>query len=79
MQETYNLRQLYNVSSLGAFLSVDDIEGNLLPFVKGLEALSLNCAEMYEDILTLVSGDKPVAFAFVEPLYSSLCHETIAS
>ena len=75
MQETYNLRQLHNVSGLRAFLSVDDVEGYLLAFVEGLEALALNCAEMYEDVLTFVGGDEPVPFGLVEPLYSSLCHK----
>lgn len=78
VQETFSLL-LYDVGSLGAFLAVYDVERYLLTLVKSLEALALNCAEVNEYVLSVVYGDEAVAFALVEPFYSSLCHEKKAS
>ena len=65
---------LYDVGSLGAFLAVYDVERYLLTLIESLEALALNCAEVNKNVFTLVSGNKSVPFAFVEPLYGTLCH-----
>ena len=66
---------LYDVGSLGAFLAVYDVERYLLSLVESLEALTLNCAEVDENDLSVVYGDEAVSFCLVEPFDSSLCHE----
>ena len=64
--------QLLDVRRLGAFAALGDLEGNLLAFVKSLEALALDRAEVHKDIVTLVGGDESVTLCCVKPFDSSL-------
>ena len=64
--------QFDNVGSLRAFLAVDYVKRNLLTFIESFEALALNCAEVNENVFTLVCGDESVPFALVKPLYGPL-------
>ena len=63
------------VGSLRPFSAVDDVEGNFLTFVERLETVALNRAVMNKDIFAVVNCDEAVAFAFVKPLYGTLCHK----
>ena len=61
-----------DVLRLQAFRAPLDFELNRLAFIEGLVPLRLNGGEMYEDILTGLALDEPVALAGVEPLHCSL-------
>jgi hypothetical protein len=43
---------------LQAFLSLHHLEAHLLSFLKTLEAVTLNCAEMYEDVGAILAADE---------------------
>src|SRR5574338_1718855 len=51
------------------------VEGDLLAFLEGLEALHLDRGEMREEVFAAVVGrDEPVTLRVIEPLHSSGCH-----
>ncbi len=65
--ETFCLDWHY-VFSLGTFLAVGDGELNFLAICQSLESVSLNGAEMNEDVGASFLLDKAEALCFVEPL-----------
>src|SRR5262249_6881636 len=65
-----------NFAGLWALLSLCCFVLDLLTFVEGLVAVTLNPAEVDEQILAaVVRGDKAVALFCIEPLNCSKCHE----
>lgn len=65
-----------DVGRLWAFRSFINIEGYLLPFRQGLEAVALNSAEMNEYVCsTIILGYKAETFGFIEPLYCTCRHD----
>src|SRR5450631_2108661 len=63
------------VRRLLAFGALRDVEGNLLAFLEGLEALHLDGREVREEVFAAVVGrDEPVTLRVIEPLHSSGCH-----
>ena len=56
---------------LGAF---DDVERYRLAFFQAAEAVRLNCGEMDEHVLTILTGNKAITFRVIEPLNCSLFH-----
>src|SRR5206468_6990050 len=64
-----------DVGRLLAFRALRHIEGNLLAFLEGLEALHLDRREVREEVFAAVVGrDEPVSLRVIEPLHSSGCH-----
>src|SRR5438034_487315 len=64
-----------NVLGLPALRAFGHIELHRLPFLQAAKAASLNCGEMHEDILPILTADEAIAFGVVKPLYCSLfCH-----
>lgn len=62
----------------GPFLSLDNLEFNLLPIGKRLKAFPPNDAVMHKDISTIGALDKAKTFSVVEPFDGSglsICHE----
>src|SRR6266480_2240763 len=64
-----------NVLSLPTLWSLGHFELHRLPFLQAAKTTSLNCREMHEDILPILTADETIAFGIVKPLYCSLfCH-----
>src|SRR5437762_13456620 len=64
-----------NVRCLPALRALGHLELHLLTFLQAAKAASLNCGEMHEDILPILTADEAIAFSIVKPLYCSLfCH-----
>jgi len=61
-----------NVLRLEAFLTLDNIEFNTLPFVEGFETIRHDSIEVHKNVTTSITLDKAVAFARVEPFYNTL-------
>jgi hypothetical protein len=57
--------------SLQTLLAGDDLEGNLLAFGEGLEAIALDSAEVNEHVRTVLTGNEAEALGVVEPLYGA--------
>ena len=51
-----------------------DVENDSLAFLKATEAVTLNCREMYEDILAVWAAQKAESLRVVKPLDCSLFH-----
>jgi hypothetical protein len=66
--------ELYDISGLGAFGRVDNVELNLLTFCQGLESAVLNVAEMYEHISALFTGNEAETLGVIEPLHGTFFH-----
>jgi hypothetical protein len=67
----FNARdRLDNLNFLGlhALLAAGSDEGNLLTFLQALEAVALDGAEVYEEVVTGLRSDEAEAFLIVEPL-----------
>src|SRR5688500_18007020 len=64
-----------DVGRLLALGALRHIEGDLLAFLEGLEALHLDRGEMREEVFAAVVGcNEPVPLRVIEPLHSSGCH-----
>ena len=61
-----------DVDGLLALLSLGDVELHPLTLGEAFEAIHGDGAEMNEDILALIGGDKTVALCIVEPFDRSL-------
>lgn len=59
--------QLSYVSCLRTAVTFSDVEFNFLTFVKSLEAVALNCGEMYEYVLAAFILNKTVTLFCVKP------------
>jgi hypothetical protein len=64
-------RHFRNIRRLGALLSLDDLELYLIAFGKRLEAATLNCAVVDEDVRPTLTGNKTKAFCVIEPLHGA--------
>src|SRR5215471_6565682 len=64
-----------DVAGLGALLPLGRLELDARALGERLEALAVDRAEVYEDVLAaFVRGDEPVSLRVVEPLHDSGCH-----
>jgi len=71
--------QLDYILGLEAFGALRDAEFDLIPFVQGLEAGSLDGRVMNEDVIAGFAADESIAFFVVEPLYCTLfCHSSFS-
>lgn len=68
--------EFYNVSRLLAARAFNDVELDASAFVQGLEAVGLNCGEVYEYVFTVFLCDETITFFCVEPFYCTL-HVTV--
>jgi hypothetical protein len=62
------------VDSLQSFLAFLDIEIHFLSFLKAAEALRLNVALVYKNVLTALPLNKAESFRVVEPLHCTAFH-----
>ena len=70
-----SISELHNVTGLLAAGALDDLIADGLTLFQSLEALGLNGGEMYEYILSVLAGDKAIAFLRIEPFYRTLIHD----
>lgn len=56
-----------HIGSLGTARAFDDIELNVLTFVKGFEAVALNSGKMHEHVLAAVSFNKAKPLFSIKP------------
>jgi len=54
--------------------SILDLELHLLALVQGAVSVTFNGREMYEDVVAIGTGDKPVSFLVAKPLDCTLRH-----
>ena len=65
---------LNDVGSLRATIALCNVKLYSLTFIESLEAIALDCGEMYEDISAVIGCDKSITFLCVEPLNLACCH-----
>jgi hypothetical protein len=70
----FNLAHYNNIGCLWAFGTILYLELYLIAFIKGFETLPLNGGEMYEDIISIISGNEPEAFLLIKPFYTTFGH-----
>jgi hypothetical protein len=56
---------------LRSLLTLDDLELDAITLGEGLEAASLNGAEVNEDVRASLAGDETVPFGIIEPLHGA--------
>ena len=64
--------QFYYVLSLWATVALNDVELNALTFVQSFEAFALDCAEVYENIVSAFYLNESETFFCVKPFYCSV-------
>ena len=62
------LAWLGDVPGLGSLRTVDNLEFDLLAFLEGPEAGTLNRGEVHEDVVASFALDEAITFSVVEPL-----------
>src|SRR5262249_57708321 len=67
---------LADVRGLKTLRTARDLELHLITLGQALEALSGDGAEMDEDVLAAHLGDEAEALCVVEPLHSTVCHDS---
>ncbi len=63
-----------NVRCLWAFWTLGNLELYLITFIQRLEPISLDGREVYEDVISVVSGNEPIALLLVKPFYTTFGH-----
>jgi hypothetical protein len=59
----------FDILCCRALFALDDIEAYGLAFGQGFEAITLNSAEMDENVPTVILFDKSKTFTLVKPFY----------
>ncbi len=63
-----------NVGCLWAFRTIGNLELYLIAFIEGFKPISLNGREVYEDIISVVSGNESIALFLIKPFYTTFGH-----
>jgi hypothetical protein len=63
-----------NVGGLGALGPLGDFKLDLIAFVKHFKPVLFDGGEMHEDVISIVSGNEPVALFFIKPFHSTFGH-----
>ena len=69
----------YNVGSLHSASAFGQIVGYSLAFVQSLEAFALNCGKVYENVVSVFSGDEAIAFLSIKPFLQFPCSLCVTS
>lgn len=64
----------HHIGCLGTLGALGNIELYLISFIEGFETVFFNGGEMYEDISSVISGDKPITLLLVEPFHTTFGH-----
>ena len=70
----FHLAHYDNVGCLWAFRTIGNLELYLIAFIEGFKPLSLNGRKVYEDIISVVSGNEPIALLLIKPFYTTFGH-----
>jgi hypothetical protein len=63
-----------NVGCLWAFRTIGNLELYLIAFIERLKPVSLNGGEVYENIISVISGNEPIALLLIKPFYTTFGH-----
>jgi hypothetical protein len=63
-----------NICCLWTLRTIGNLELYLIAFIKGFKSIPLNGREVYEDIISVVSGNKPKALLLIKPFYFTFGH-----
>ena len=63
-----------NVGCLWTLWTFGDLEFYLIAFIEGFKSIPLNGGEMYEDIISIISGNEPKALLLIKPFYTTFGH-----
>ncbi len=61
-------RRLHDFVGLGTFVSLHDLELDVVAFLQALVTIALDGAVVHEDIRTVFAADESVALGVIEPL-----------
>jgi len=70
----FDLAHYDNVGCLWALRTVGNLELYLIAFIEGFKAISLNGRKVNEDIISVVSGNEPIALLLIKPFYTTFGH-----
>ena len=63
-----------NVGCLWAFRTIGNLELYLIAFIEGFKSIPLNGREVYEDIISVISGNEPKALFLIKPFHTTFGH-----
>ena len=63
-----------NVGCLWAFRTIGNLEFYLIAFIEGFKPISLNGRKVNEDIISVISGNEPIALLLIKPFYTTFGH-----
>jgi hypothetical protein len=70
----FHLAHYDNVGCLWALGTIGNLKLYLIAFIEGLKPISLNGGEVYENIISVVSGNEPIALLLIKPFYTTFGH-----
>ncbi len=70
----FTLAYYDNIGCLWALWTIGNFEFYLIAFIKGFETISLDGRKVNEDIISIVSGNKPIAFLLIKPFHTTFGH-----
>jgi len=76
---SFSLTELFlahndNIGCLWTFRTIGNLELHLIAFIEGFKPLPLNGRKVHEDVISVVSGNEPIALLLVKPFYTTFGH-----
>jgi len=63
-----------NVCRLGALGALGDVKLDFVAFVKDLKPVLLDGRKVNKDVISVISGNEPIALLFIKPFYTTFGH-----
>ncbi len=63
-----------NIGCLWTLWTFGNLELYLIALVEGFESIPFNGGEVNEDIISVISGNEPVALLLIKPFYTTFGH-----
>ena len=63
-----------NIRCVRALWTLGNLELYFIALIKGFESIPFNGGEVNEDIISIISGNEPVALLLIKPLYTTFGH-----
>ena len=70
----FSLAHYDNVGCLWAFRTIGNLELYFIAFIEGFKPISLDGGEVHEDIISVISGNEPIALLLVKPFHTTFGH-----
>jgi hypothetical protein len=70
----FSLAHYNNVGCLWAFRTIGNLELYFIAFIEGFKPISLDSGEVHEDIISVISGNEPIALLLVKPFHTTFGH-----